>query len=331
MSDRFRASIHSLAAILIAAMGFSSLTPIAVTAQTSLCGNTGTPTASIQHIIIVMLENRSYSEVMNGGKAPYQAQTLATQCGTSTHMYGSTHWSAANYLAVAGGQHPALTASCGTVAACSTNNPNLFAQADAAGLGWRNYAESAPSACAQASTSSYKIGHVPGLFYKLANCKANVIPVADMTASNGAFWNDLQNNSLPGLSWVSPNVQNGGEGPGGLATTDAWLKRLITLIGSSNSYQAGRTAVFVTYDEGTGGDAKVGEDCSNQSLDMAGKQESCHIAFFVVYPWSSGKDTTFFDHYSLTKTTEDLLNLGNYLAHAGDAQTISLSGHLGIQ
>ncbi len=319
-----KAIISVLAAIMMTA----GLAPSSTLASgANLCGQAGSPAASIQHVIVVMLENRSYSEVMNGGKAPYEAKTLATQCGVATHMFGSTHWSAANYLAVAGGQHQAQTGSCATVAACSQNNPNIFAQSDAAGVGWKNYAESAPTVCAQSSTSKYKIGHVPGLFYHLSDCVANVVPVSDMTAQSGPLWSDLQNDRLPGVSWVSPNIQNGGEGPGGLATTDAWLKGLLTLIGTSKSYQAGRTVVLVTYDEGSGGDAKVGEDCTNQALDLAGKQESCHVPFFVVYPWSHGTDATFFDHYSLTRTIEDVFGW-SYIAHAGDSQTKSLRGHL---
>ena len=52
-------------------------------------------------------------------------------------------------------------------------------------------------------------------------------------------------------------------------------------------------------DEGTGGDTVKGEDCTNQTADLAGRQESCHVPFFVVSPYTQpGSDTTFFDHYS---------------------------------
>jgi hypothetical protein len=51
----------------------------------------------------------------------------------------------------------------------------------------------------------------------------------------------------------------------------------------------------------------------------------------VIYPYTPAgdSDATFFDHYSITKTVEDLFGLP-YLAHAGDAQTSSLLGHFGL-
>jgi hypothetical protein len=50
----------------------------------------------------------------------------------------------------------------------------------------------------------------------------------------------------------------------------------------------------------------------------------------VVYPFAgAGADGTFFDHYSLTRTVQDLFALP-HLAHAGDVQTASLIGHFGI-
>ena len=105
----------------------------------------------------------------------------------------------------------------------------------------------------------------------------------------------------------------------------------------SNSHQAGNTLLLITYDEGTGSDSKVGEDCTNQSLDMpvtsgtSAHQDSCHVPFFVVYPYTTTGASvgTFFDHYSVTKTVEDLFGLP-YLAHSGDPQTNSLIGHFGI-
>ena len=95
--------------------------------------------------------------------------------------------------------------------------------------------------------------------------------------------------------------------------------------------------VLIAYDEGAGPDKVNGENCANESLDLpvtngvSAHQESCHVPLFVVYPYTPAgdSDATFFDHYSITKTAEDLFGLP-YLAHAGDAQTNSLVGHFGI-
>ena len=211
--------------------------------------------------------------------------------------------------------------------------------------------ESMPQSCATRSSGTntashdlYDVGHNPPLFYTdipAAACQANDVGVSDLRAQSGAFWNALQNQTLPSLSWVTPNAANNNEGPGTKAqneqAADAWLQSFIGTVQQSNSYQSGNTLMFVTYDEGTGADAVNGEDCTNQSLDLpvtrgvSAHQDSCHVPLFVVYPYTPAgeSDSSFFDHSSLTKTVEDIFGLP-YLAHAGDAQTSSLLGHFGV-
>ena len=320
----------------------SDTTPApAAPAPLSLCGNAApaTPTA-IQHVIVVMLENKSYKQVVGNSSAPYQT-SLTTSCGVGTAMFGATHSSAANYLAISAGEFPSASPpGCGSVTACRDTSDNLYHQLDTAGLSWKSYQESMPAACTTSSSGAYKIGHNPAIFYSnipTAECQAKDLPVADLTAQSGVFWDDLQNQTLPNFSWVTPNLNNDGEGTGGLAAADTWLQHFMANVQQSNSYQAGNTLVLVTYDEGTGSDSTVGEDCTNQALDMpianntSAHQDSCHVPFFVAYPYTTAgtADGTFFDHYSVTKTVEDLFGMP-YLAHAGDAQTNSLVGHFGI-
>jgi phospholipase C len=260
-------------------------------------------------------------------------------------MFGATHSSAANYLATSSGEYPAhSTRGCSSVAGCADASDNLYRQLDSAGLRWRSYEESMPRACAGSSAGGYKIGHNPAIFYRdisLEECRANDIPVASLSAAAGPLWDDLNNQTLPALSWVTPNKAHDGEGSSNrqvaLAEADAWLAGFLSLVWRSASYQAGSTLVLVTYDEGFGGDARTGEDCTNEARDLpvvngvSAHQDSCHVPFFVVYPYTSAATTdgTFFDHYSLTRTVEDLFHLP-HLGHAADGQTSSLIGHFGI-
>lgn len=310
----------------------------------ALCGNqTLSVPPSIDHVVVVFLENLSYRSVVGSTNAPYQT-ALASRCGNATAKFGATHTSAANYLATSAGEYPAGSApGCGSVGGCRDGSDNVYQQLDRAGKSWRSYQESMPAPCTTSSGGNYKIGHNPPLFYSSissAECSADDLPVADLTAASGALWQDLQNQSLPSLSWVTPNLDNDGEGGGGAAAAeraaDTWLQGFTDLVGESPSYQAG-TLLLVSYDEGTGPDRATGEDCTNQSLDMpvmngvSAHRDSCHVAMFVVFPYTSagGSDGTFFDHYSITKTIEDLFGLP-HLAHAGDTQTNSLVGHVGI-
>jgi hypothetical protein len=285
-----------------------------------------------------MLENLSYKNVIGSSAAPYQ-NSLASQCGSATAMFGTTHSSAANYLALSAGRYPASSPpGCGSVKTCSDASDNLYHQLDTAGLTWRNYEESMPAACSTTSGGSYKIGHNPALFYTdipRSECVAKDLAVPDLAAQSGTLWNDLNNQTLPSFSWVTPNLNN--DGSGGETPADSWLRKFMATVQASASYQAGNTLVLVTYDEGKGGDDVTGEDCTNQSRDMpvinatSAHQDSCHIPLFVAYPFTPAgvTDGTFLDHYSITKTVEELFGLP-LLAHAADSQTSDLFGHFGI-
>lgn len=308
------------------------------------CGNAGPAAGLVQHVILVMLENNSYRDVIGSPNAPYQT-SLAAQCGSATAMFGATHTSAANYLAASAGEYPPSSPpGCGSVVACADASDNLYHQLTTAGLTWRGYEESMPSPCTTSSAGNYKIGHNPILFYTdlaSAQCQAGDVPVDSLTAASGPFWDDLQNQTLPAFSWVTPNLSNDGEGPGGQASAlqaaDTWLQNFLGLVTQSPSYQAGNALVLITYDEGNGTDYATGEDCTNMSLDLpvtsgvSAHQDSCHIPLLVVYPYTpaGARDGTFFDLYSITRTVEDLFGLP-HIAHAGDAQTASLAAHFGI-
>ena len=324
-----------VSAVLVAVLSPAWLPGAPTFAQPGPCGVSGTPPA-IQHVIIVMLENHSYNQVIGNSAAPYENE-LATSCGNATQAYGATHSSAANYLATSAGQYPAASPKGCGYAACASSEPNIYQQLDSAGLTWKAYEESMPSACDTSGASAYKIGHNPPIFYtgiSAAECQSNDLGVPSLTAASGVFWDDLQAGTLPAVSWITPNTSNDGENSCGgscaLSAADTWLENFMANVTASGEYQAGNTLVLITYDEGTGRDYAIGEDCTNEVADLGGAQPSCQVPLLVVYPYTQGgNDSTFFDHYSITNTVEDIFGLP-YLAHAGDAQTNTLAGHFGI-
>jgi phospholipase C len=308
--------------------------------SSSVCGNAGTPPA-VQHVLIVMLENESYDQVIGQpGVAPYQ-NWVAQNCGAGSEMFAATHSSAADYLAVSSGQYPAKAPSgCGSVSVCTDANGNLYSQLTTAGLSWGSFEESMPSACDKRSVPAdeYKIGHNPALFYTkitAAQCKASDVGVPSLTAQSGAFYKDLQDNKLPSLSWITPNTDDDGENPCGttcsLTDADTWLSNFMGIVDTSPEYTNGSTLVIVLYDEGNGNDYKIGENCTNKTQDLAGNKPSCHIPLLVIYPYvpAGDNDTTWFDDYSVTRTVEQLFGL-SYLAGAAQSPVVSLVGHFGI-
>jgi phosphatidylinositol-3-phosphatase len=308
--------------------------------SSSVCGNSAAAPA-VQHVIIVMLENESYDQVIGqSATAPYE-NWVAQNCGSGSEMFATTHSSAADYLAVSSGEYPAKSPTgCGSVKACSDASNNLYSQLSAAGLSWGAFEESMPSACdgRSAAADYYKIGHNPAIFYSkitAAQCRADDVGVPSLTAKSGAFYNDLQAGTLPSLSWITPNTNDDGENPCGVACSltdaDTWLSNFMSIVDTSSEYTNGSTLVLVLYDEGNGSDYKIGENCTNKTQDLAGNKPSCHIPLLVIYPYvpAGDNDTSWFDDYSLTRTVEQLFGL-SYLAGAGNAQVTSLVGHFGI-
>ena len=83
-----------------------------------------------------------------------------------------------------------------------------------------------------------------------------------------------------------------------------WLSSALPTILASPEYTSGTTVVFVTFDEGSGGE--TGENCATNTTD-----NSCHVLTIVISPSTRAGATsaTLFNHYSLLATTEQLLGL----------------------
>lgn len=112
-----------------------------------------------KHVVIVMLENLSYNQVVGNSNAPYQTSP-ARQCGVAPDYFAATHTSAANYLAVSAGQYPpASPPGCGSVPKCANPEDNIYHQLNTAGLSWGGYMESMPVACDPKSSGTNTSSH----------------------------------------------------------------------------------------------------------------------------------------------------------------------------
>jgi phosphatidylinositol-3-phosphatase len=251
------------------------------------------------------MENHAYSQIIgNTAAAPYENQ-LAGQCGLATNYHAVTHPSLPNYIAATSGDYWGI-ADDNAPSSHPLSVPSIYSQVKAAGLTWRDYEESAPGNCPTASSGTYAVKHDPAPYYTgiRSDCANWDIPMG--TTSSGAFVNDLNKGTLPAFSFVTPNLCNDTHDCS-IATGDAWLKGWIPKITSSSAYQSGTTVLFLTWDEDDG-------------------SSSNRVVTIVVSPTTPAgtRSATSFTHYSLLKTTEQLLGVGAYLAHAGDAGTQSM-------
>jgi phospholipase C len=268
------------------------------------CGIAATPPSSVQHVIWIWMENKPYNAIIGSAAAPYENQ-LASQCGLATNYHAVTHPSLPNYIAATSGSTQGITDD-----AAPASHPlgveSVYGQVKAAGKTWRDYEESAPGNCPLTSSGLYAVKHDPAPYYTAirSDCGAWDVPLG--TTAAGTFLNDLTNDTLPGFAFVTPNLCNDTHDCS-VATGDSWLQAWFAKILASSAYHAGTTVVFLTWDEDDG-------SASNR------------IPTIVVSPSTPAGTIsgTSFTHYSLLKTTEQLLGITPFLGHAGDAGTTSM-------
>jgi hypothetical protein len=269
------------------------------------CGVTSSAPGRYAHVVWIFMENHGYGDIVGSSSAPYENQ-LAAECGLATNYSAVTHPSLPNYVAATSGDYWGI----------QDDNPpsshplsvaSIYSQVKAAGLGWREYEEDAPGNCPQASSYPYAVKHDPAAYYTgiAADCANWDVPMG--TTSGGSFLSALSGGSLPAFAFITPNMCNDMHDCS-VDVGDAWLQSWVPKIIAGSNYQSGNTAIFITFDEDDGSG-------SNQVYTTV-------IAPSVPV---GARSSTAFSHYSLLKTTEQMLGLSSYLAHAGDSSTQSMA------
>jgi len=246
-------------------------------------------------VMVIAEENEPESAIIGSSQAPYITQ-LATTYGQATNMqagYPTDCPSLAAYILMTSGSQQGI---------CDDANPskhqvagdNIFKQVAAAGLQWREYAESMPGNCHRTNDGLYLVRHAPPPYYtsERERCQGWDVPLG--TTSSGALRSDL-GSGLPAYSFVTPNACNDMHGATGCTSGkikrgDDWLARWMPLIMGSPDFQQGRLLVIVTWDEGS--------------------KSSNHIPTVLAgHSMSRVKSGAAYTHCSTLRTAEDVLGL----------------------
>ncbi|NMI02277.1 alkaline phosphatase family protein [Pseudonocardia acidicola] len=272
-------------------------------AAASPCGRTSTPPATYAHVIWIWDENYSIDKIIGNPAAPYINQ-LAVQCGLATNYSGLDHPSATDYVAATSGAIHAGQGDC-VPAQCPDPDPSLFEKVSS----WKSYSEGEPTNCDGGyDGNGYDVNHNPPVYYSRirAACLTRAVPLGSPTA--GELADDLARNTLPQFAFIAPNLTHDMH-DGTISQGDAYLSRLIPAIVDSPAYRAGDTAVFFTYDEGE----------TTNRLTFIAVGPSVRPATRAAQP---------FDHYSLLRTTQELLGVGPLLQNAAAAASMRAAFNL---
>jgi hypothetical protein len=305
---------------------FTGAAYVFVAPSPSPCG-TRTTAPTYKHVIVVMDENHSYSNIIGSSQAPY-INMLAAECGLAAEYHNITHDSLPNYLGITSGlAYSSLLPfdkDCLPSSSCEVTTSNVFHQASS----WKEYAESMPSNCYKLNDGKYAPRHNPAVYYTdLSNCATNDVPLG--TTGNSALLKDFSSESTaPAFSYVTGNLCDDMHGTTGCSAStlitkgDTWLSDWIPKITSTPVYKDNDTVIFLVWDEGAGG--TVGEQCYDNTTD-----QSCHVPALVIAPSVTAGTvvSTQFDHYSWLKTTEQLLGLPQ-IGQAKTATSMKSGFHL---
>ena len=248
------------------AVGLSACDPVSAKKP---CGSTDfqTPPAEYDHVIWIWMENKQYSQVIgNTTDAPY-INKLEDKCASGSNYADADPGgpSLPNYLTASDGlghNAPPFNGNCSppatlpSVSTCQLTGDNLMRQVLTAGKTWKIYADAMPTNCdTSTAAGKYAVRHNPAPYFTggtdRASCTANDVPYAP------SFVNDLNAGQLPDLAMIVPDNCHNMHDSSGCATTnsirngDDWLKAELPRILNSSTYAAGKTAVFVIWDEDT--------------------------------------------------------------------------------
>jgi hypothetical protein len=289
----------------------------------------------IKTVFLVLMENKSWSEVKGSADAPYTNQTLLPQASVAEAYKGpkggNVHPSEPNYLWLEAGDNFGIANDNDPASNHQGTTSHLVTLLEAAGVSWRSYQEDiAGDVCPLTSVGQYQPKHNPMVFFddvtntndpKAPRCIEHVRPfvAAPAAGAGGDFESDLANGTVARYNFVTPNQCNDGHSPcaphnNGVKQGDDWLAAWVPKIQASAAYKDGG-ALFITWDE-----AEIhSPDCS---------LANCPIGMFVVSPLAKGggySNTIAYDHSSTLKTVEEIFGVSPLLGGAADPSVTDLA------
>lgn len=239
------------------------------------------------HVVIVIEENKSFSQIIGNKDAPW-INELAKRGALFTQSYGVTHPSQPNYLALFSGSTRRITSN---TCPLDLNGANLASELLAKGLSFASYSESMPE-------TGYD-GCIWGAYMRKHNPIANWKELSAWNQPFSAFPTDYT--QLPTVAFVVPDQRNDMH-DGSIAQGDAWLKKNIE--GYARWAMTHNSLLIVTFDEDDG-------------------SEGNRIAtIFVGQRVKPGRYRQRINHYNLLRTVEDMYGLP-YPDESAGAQAVT--------
>lgn len=318
-----RSWIPVSAAALVAAsiLTAPATTATATTTSTAPCGGTaqGTAPTTWDHVTLIMFENKPLKKIIgNTADAPY-INSIAKACSYATNDQSLSTTSLANYVALTSGYTGCDKADTNGVCThqlpITANKPpsswpqaskSIFELMDTAQPGSAvEWAEDSQGNCYTGGAGLFTVTHTPFPYFTrtqktLCPQYAKPFPANNADVLSARFNLVIPNKQhimhLVPNTTISQRIQNG----------DNWLKGYLPSLLSSPTYQAGRSAILITWDEG-----------NNTTFTVP-------LIVITPYTTAGGVSSVAYDHYSVLKGMEQMVGQTQLLGHAGDAGKSSI-------
>ncbi len=234
---------------------------------------------NFDHIVILVLENKGFSEIRNNPNAPY-LNSLMYENALAANYSGVEHPSLPNYIALLGGSTFGIKSDCDN---CFINSQNLLDNIESSHRTWKAYMDSMPESCFVGSDYPYAQKHNPFIYFdNIRNDKNRCLNIVPYDQLSKDLINPL---TAPNFIWITPDLCHDMHDCS-VSVGDNWLSSNLPGILNSGIFKLQNSLLVVTFDEGENGDERI------VTVLIGPKVRQKYVS------------KTQYNHYSLLKTVE---------------------------
>ena len=266
-------------------------------------------------VFLIMMENHNWSDVKNNPSAPYINQTLLPIASYAEQYFNppGNHPSEPNYLWLEAGTNFGISNDDDPAVNHQSTTQHFVTLLDNANISWKSYQEGiSGTVCPLTGDGLYAPKHNPMVFFDdVTNtndpnspfCIAHIRPYSELVT-------DLQQNTQARYNFITPNLCNDMHDTcaplnDSVKQGDTWLAQNLPAILNSQAYQNGGI-VFITWDEGEGGDGPIGMLMLSPQAKGGGYSNTIH-----------------YTHSSLLRTLQEIFGVTPLLGDASQATDLS--------
>ena len=300
---------------------FAPARPQTVTAHANVTATLTTPTTpatpatSNKTVFLILMENHNWSDIKNSSSAPYINHTLLPMASYAEQYFNppGIHPSEPNYLWLEAGTNFGILNDDTPYANHQSTTHHLVTLLNNAHISWNSYQEDiSGTVCPLASNGSYAPKHNPMVFFDdvtntndphSSYCLEHVRPYSELATN-------LQKHTEARYNFITPNLCNDMHDTCAplndpVKQGDTWLAQNLPIILNSQAYMNGGI-VFITWDEGAGGDGPLGMIVLSPDAKGGGYSNTIH-----------------YTHSSTLRTLEEIFGVGPLLGDAVSATDLS--------